>query len=223
MKKSLMILLIVLGAIVKNYAEVTKEEKVILAPDKSKIFVVKKTEIIMRTINGKRIEEDITRVYDTTETYSVIDEAEKYLNDSVASLLLTNGSVSLSDSLVPRWTHLFGEDKYISRKLRILYDVIYVSRGFPKYVPAVNRITFYCFIIMFLCGFIISFVLLRVGGVRDIVFILLIVVLLVFIFCSCEARPNTIFDIFFGPLASVFPSLLLAIFAFRKKERKNKL
>jgi hypothetical protein len=221
MKKIIIILLIALGAFVKIFAQVSEkfEQKILLSPDKSTVSVINITEYKKYFVFNKKDSVITSIVHDTIAKYYVSTDALNYINDSLAYQVITSSYqlVNISDSLVPRFTHLFGKDKYVIRNLQvedgnwICYRCVRSElRRAINYdllkVPCCLAVIMFLFSIFFIVKIKIKF------------FSVIISTVLFFaIIMSYSQCPNfTIFDIFIF-LAIVIVPILLTLFIKIKK------
>lgn len=133
MKRLLTILSLVLPIIM--FGETLSKQEVYLSKDKSKVSLIEITE----THEGNRT----TIVADTVKNLYPSENAKAYMTQRNAEILMNKSNlVRLSDSLVPRKTHLFGKDRYEKYSLEIEGDKIFHYYKGYYYKPA-NKGCFY--------------------------------------------------------------------------------
>jgi len=130
MKKIFLFLLIVALGVASNVALATNSQSswnakiswrtVFLSSDKSVISVIKiSEEKRMEKMKNYAIIYTTTR-YDTIANYQVQKDAQEYISDSIAYIILDGETVHiLPDSVLPRWTHIFGKDTVIKRNIKV--------------------------------------------------------------------------------------------------------
>ena len=228
MKRSLIILFIVLGTIVEANAFLSSKTKAILTNDKSKVFVVySTTEIVKTSIDGKKTIEDIRKTWDTIETYFVTDEAKKYITDTLVSKLFQGGShgtVSLPDSLLARFTHLFGEETYFSRELRIVDNgILFCFVGTEKHGPALfKRIGWILLLFYSACIYLFVYRIMKdnsKGLAKFTAFLLFLVTLFIGLFAWRLLFNITYLDVIILSFFTNIPAFLLVFIKFKKKNR----
>jgi hypothetical protein len=239
MKKLIIVLFVILGMTVKISAQIKTskssnfEKQAFLTNDKSKVYFLHIVEEKVFTSRLRKRTEETNKIIDTVRVYYVSIIARRFINDSLASLLIDKSlildqntrmpidqSVALPDSLVPRWTYLFGEDTYVKRELRIVGDDILFFNVGSKSSPAVNK-PFFCS--LFCVGVIVLiislFIILRYKAEKSLVVIMLIAIFLFFLFFSFTLQKYlSISDIFFAPLIIVVPSLFTLFIKTKKEE-----
>jgi len=226
MKKFIIVLFVILGVAVKDYAKiVTKisknfEKKAVLTNDRSKLFILHILEEKKITLIDRKCTEITNKIIDTVRIYFISTIARNYINDSIASWFIDNQSVALPDSLVPRWTHLFGQETYIKRELRIVGNDILFFNVNSKSCPAVFwsdflKLLIVAGVILIICFYLVFFV-----KEKDVAIgILATVLLFVFLLLVFIHKPLvTTFDIIFVPFLIIFPSLFTLFIKTKEKE-----
>jgi len=232
MKKLIIILFVVLGITIKISAQIKTsknssfEKQAILTADKSKLFILHIVEEKIITSCLRKQTEQINRITDTVRIFSIIGNARNYINDSITFLFASfteNQKATLPDSLVPRWTHLFGEETYIKRELRIVGDDIlfFDNVGIKKTATSLFKDfwLYPCILSIFLL--ISSYVYFFEKKKTDLFELFFIHFLLLFLFLLGTISINTFFDIFLLCLIIEFPSFLVFLISKNKKEKQK--
>jgi len=243
MKKLVIVLFVILGVAVKLSAQIKNynnfEKEVVLT--KSKLILLHKMEKQADTVI------DIEKIHienscgfkrtDTVRIYPIDSDAKNDINYSLACLLIERSlnidentrmpidpSVDIPDSLLPRWTHLFGEDVYLKRKLQIKCDTIKKVYDGTKPGPAASESDFFSFLT--LAGLWFFFTLLQMFHSKSkkftlwgsIVLFLMIFLLGILGLFDLQGHSKSFFDICFLPVVVTLPSFLTLLIPVKKKE-----
>lgn len=133
MKALLAILSLVLPIVM--FGKTLNKQEVYLSKDKTKVSLIEITE----THEGNRT----TIVADTIKNLYPSENAKAYMTQRNAEILMSESHmVWLPDSLVPRKTHLFGQDRYEKYSLEIEGDKIFhYFKGY--YYKPINKGQYY--------------------------------------------------------------------------------
>lgn len=162
---------------------------------------------------------------ETLQIYKISSQAQRFMNDSLTEIIINNGFVRLSDSIVPRMTRLFGKDKYYERKLEIIGANINYFISEAKYVQASENSflikTLFVSLLLFLLTCAVLFYL--EGARRGLRIIFLIMFVFLFFFFGMlmkEANILTVLDILSLNILVFLPSFVSTYLIFKKRERK---
>ena len=223
MKKSFYFLLIASLGVVINFISANNSSQKVwksaaLSSDKTKMFIIKVTEQ-KETQKGKGVSVLFTATkFDTIETCSVQKEARIFLNDSNVLKLLNTGVIHLPDSIVPRWTHVFGKDIAVKRNINIFNNHLYLTIK-NEFVDPINedliRITLIILLVVLAFNFIALFDDISTSWVLLWIGIFLSVMGIYFRDIHCP-----LFDVIFICSSLVFPTIIFLIIRTRKKEKE---
>jgi hypothetical protein len=195
----------------------TKTE-IYLAPDHSKISKLAITETHEP---GKCI-----TITDTIQNYYPEGRAKIYVNQKLAETLVNEGGMTwLEDSLVPRWTHIFGQDQYIPRYLQITLDRVFYEERASEYRPTDKKILWTYLLRSLVFLLIITTVLYIKNPIQRIRKNIRWFIIGTFVFCNIMAilfNEKIEFDIVFNFTIWFLPTFL-ATFLFQKRSRKAEL
>ncbi len=227
MKKIVFSFFLMLSTIITVFAQTnTVHSKTVISSDTSKIWIIKITEKYSTILSNKKRIDNYCTIYDTTQIIFVSRGAKRYISDSIIKVLFNSSThiIQLIDSLVPRWTHILGKDKYVERKLEIVDDKIffYISRSIYKQGDSIKNIYVYMKISIIVSILFIFFSFILKDTIRyaryaiGILFIYLFIVLI-----SPLKDTFTIFDIIFLCFIVFFPSFLITLL-FKSKIKVKK-
>jgi hypothetical protein len=223
--KYLILLLLLIGS--TTFAANNTFSKTVLSFDKSKIWNIKITEKFETINNHKRCIKINTTYIDTLKTFNITIEAQKYINDSLSTIFSKVKYIHLSDSLVPRWTHMLGKETYIGKRLEIVDNTIYYYLTKPSFKPAVaglSPILKALFISSIIFVFILYFLYSAIEVRNDIRKLMLIIFISFFAYFALSDSYNLITLIDCVLLSAiVFIPSFLATFIFFKKLEKSKI
>ncbi len=134
------LILILLCTVGTTFATNNTFLKTVLSFDKSKIWNIKITEKFETINKHERCIKINTTYIDTLKTFYVTSEAQKYITDSLSAIFSNAKYIHLSDSLVPRWTHILGKETYVGKRLEIVDNTIYYYLTKPTLKPALAGI-----------------------------------------------------------------------------------
>lgn len=223
--KIFLLILLVQGTVANIFGQFYDVDpmKVTLSSDKSEVSLVSITEETNRLIPGKYI---VTTVYDTIDIYAVSAEAKKYITEELAISLLTNGMCILPDSLVPRWTQLFGKETYIERELEITNHSIVVKNTGTKFAPAKNKSLFYVLIFLSIPFVVLSFIFMikyqNKREIRWLRFVLCVLFVLFYSLPSSFSLTLLFFDSLFYSIIIISPAFLVTFIKFPQKQEQAK-
>jgi len=194
MKKFVVILLIALSAMAKVFATET-EQKVLLAPGKSFMYVIGEHKI---------------------DVFNVKKSARRFIDDSIANILYQYETVELSnDSILSRWTHLFGFEVVLKRQLVIKGNNVYLYYHYPEggYPEAISSGVTKLFFIFSLLLLVVSLAMI-LGGTsvliikKILLFFLLIVFPIILLLGFIRSEYFTYFDCIILIIVLILPSFI---------------
>lgn len=212
MKALLVIFSLVLPILM--FGETLNKQEVYLSKDKSKVSLIDITE----THEGNRT----TIVADTIKNLYPSENAKAYMTQRNAEILMNESYIVwLPDSLIPRKTHLFGEDKYERYSLEIVGDEIFLCfKGY--YYKPINKGLFYftfIFSLLFLAVSLLGGFASKTRGMIVNVRWIIIIMFVIFSLLFFSLRAFTFIDSFSISLIAMLPSFITT-FLFKKRIEK---
>jgi hypothetical protein len=191
----------------------------VLSYDKTKIFVINVTEKreMKKSINFSILYSETK--YDTIETYNIQKEARIFLNDSNIIGITDGGVINLKDSIIPRWTHIFGKDIAVKRNIKISDNHLYLTSKNELVNPVNKFLTETILLILFVV--LISNLICLLGKISS-SWILLWIGIFISIILIFIRNNVSLIDTMFICSPFVLPTIIFIIIRIIRKRKNNR-